>query len=78
MVSSSLGMKVHLVLASPIKLAVAFLPPETNYFGEREPFHADVGEALPHLVQTPLPDYGIDPFHLWFLPGPAPLSWAMI
>jgi hypothetical protein len=71
-------MKVDFVLASPIKLRVALLPPETDHFSEREPFHANVGKALPHLVQTPLPDDGIDPFHCGSFLAPTPLSWAMI
>jgi hypothetical protein len=50
---------------------VALLPAETKYFGEREPFYADVGKAFPHLVQTPLPYYGIDPFHLGSFPDAA-------
>jgi hypothetical protein len=58
-----LGMKVHFVLASPINFGVALLPPETDHFGERKPFNPDVGKALPYLVQTSLPDNGIDPFH---------------
>ena len=77
-------MKVHFVLASPVELGVAFLPSETNHLGEREPFHADVGKAFPHFVQTSLPDYGIDPFHGEFLPDADPthlgpdLTWIRI
>jgi hypothetical protein len=71
-------MKVHLVLASPIELAVALLPSETDHFGDREPFHSNVGKALPYLVQTPLPDYSIDPFHCGSFLAPTPHSWAII
>jgi hypothetical protein len=61
-------MKVDLVLASPVKLGVPLLPTEADDFGQGKAFDTDVGKALPHLVKTPLSNYGIDPFHCGSLP----------
>jgi hypothetical protein len=57
------GMKVDLVFATPVKLGVPFMPPETDDFGKRETFDTDVGKVHPYLLQTLLSNYGIDPFH---------------
>jgi len=62
-----LGMKVHPVFTPPVNFGAAHLSTETKNIHYRQPLYTDAREALPYIVQTLLPNDGIDPFHLGLL-----------
>jgi hypothetical protein len=51
------------IFGAPIKLGVAFLPPETLGFGYREALNADVVKSFLHFVELERLDNRLDFFH---------------